>query len=156
EAAGNMAGAIGSAVGAHPELAALQDRLLEENVTSVTNLFAERVDALSSRAESVNFAKMRLLHVTVFRVYPGPEVECSEAAKSLAAAYEKIEGSPPWVVYAVNAGAPAPCYLMFTALSSLKDEDAAAARRKPAMEVLGTPVQYKLLNLARSAYQSVE
>jgi len=156
EEAGKMAGSIGSAVGAHPELAALQDRLLEENVASVTNLFAERADGLSSRAASINFAKMRLLQVTVFRVYPGNEGEFAEAARSIAAAYEKVEGTPPWVVYAVNSGAPAPCYLMLTALSSLKDEDAAAARRAPAMEALGTTAQLKLQELARSVYQSVE
>jgi hypothetical protein len=151
-----IAGSLAAAVAAHPELAGLQDRLLEENISSTTNLIAERVDAISSRAGTINFAKMRLLHLTVFRIRPGHEAEFAEAAKSIADAYEKGEGSPAWVIYAVNAGAPAPSYLMLTALSSLKDEDAAAARRAPAMEAAGAAVQQRLQEIARAAYDSIE
>jgi len=151
-----MASGMAAGIAAHPELAGLQDRLLAENVSNVTNFIAERVDALGSRAATINFAKIRLLHLTVFNIRPGHEAEFAEAAKSIAAAYEKVEGSPAWVTYAVNAGAPAPSYLMLTALSSLKDEDAAAARRAPAMEAAGAAVQQRLQEIARSAYDSIE
>jgi hypothetical protein len=151
-----MGSGMAAGVAAHPELASLQDRQLEENTSSVSNLIAERVDALSSRVTTINFAKMRLLHLTVFRIRPGHEAEFAEAAKSIATAYEKVEGSPAWVIYAVNAGAPAPSYLMLTALDSLKDEDAAAARRAPAMEAAGPSVQQRLQEIARSAYDSIE
>jgi hypothetical protein len=151
-----MAGSLAAAVAAHPELAGLQDRLLEENISSTTNIIAERVDAISSRAGTINFAKMRLLHLTVFKIRPGHEAEFAEAAKNIADAYEKVEGSPAWVMYAVNAGAATPCYLMLTALSSLKDEDAAAARRAPAMEAAGPAVQQRLQEIARAAYDSIE
>ena len=151
-----MGGGMAAGIAAHPELAGLQDRQLAENTSSVTNFIAERVDALGSRATTINFAKMRLLHLTVFNIRPGHEAEFAEAAKSIAAAYEKIEGSPAWVMYAVHSGAPLPSYLMLTALSSLKDEDAAAARRAPAMEAAGAAVQQRLHEIARSAYDSIE
>jgi hypothetical protein len=147
---------IGAGVSAHPELARMQDQLLEENVSSVTNLIAERVDTLGSRAGTIDFTKMHLLHVTVFNIHPGHEAEFAEAAKSVVGAYEKVQGSPAWVIYAVNAGASAPCYIMLTALTSLKDEDAAAARRAPAMEAAGAAVQQRLQEIARSAYASIE
>jgi hypothetical protein len=129
--AGKIAGAIGSAVVAHPELAALQDRLLEENVSSVTNFIAERVDVMSSRADTIHFAKMRLLVVTVFHILPDHEQEFVNDAQGVVFEYDKVEGSPAWVMYAVTAGASAPSYIMLTPLNSLKDEDAAAARREP-------------------------
>jgi hypothetical protein len=151
-----MGAGMAAGIAAHPELAGLQDRQLAENTSSVTNFIAERVDALGSRATTINFAKMRLLHLTVFNIRPGHEAEFAEAAKSIAAAYEKIEGSPAWVMYAVHSGAPLPSYLMLTALSSLKDEDAAAARRAPAMEAAGAAVQQRLQEIARSAYDSIE
>jgi len=151
-----MGAGMAAGIAAHPELAGLQDRQLAENTSSVTNFIAERVDALGSRATTINFAKMRLLHLTVFNIRPGHEAEFAEAAKSIAAAYEKIEGSPAWVMYAVHSGAPLPSYLMLTALSSLKDEDAAAARRAPAMEAAGAAVQQRLHEIARSAYDSIE
>jgi hypothetical protein len=151
-----MGAGMAAGVAAHPELDGLQDRLLAENVTSVSNFIAERVDALGSRAATINFAKMRMLQVTVFHIRPGHEAEFAEAAKSIASAYEKAAGSPAWVMYAVHSGAPVPCYLMLTALSSLKDEDDAAARRAPAMEVAGAATQQRLQEIARSAYDSIE
>jgi len=151
-----MGAGVAAGVAAHPELAGLQDRLLAENTSSVTNLLAERVDPLSFHAGSINFAKMRMLQVTVFHIRPGHEGEFAEAAKSIASAYEKVAGSPPWVIYAVHSGVPVPCYLMLTALSSLKDEDDAAARRAPAMEAAGAAVEQRLQEIARSAYDSIE
>jgi hypothetical protein len=147
---------MAAAVAAHPELAGLQDRLLAENTSNVTNFIAERVDALGSRAATINFAKMRMLQVTVFHIRPGHETEFAEAAKSIASAYEKVAGSPAWVLYAVHSGAPVPCYLMLTTLGSLKDEDDAAARRAPAMEAAGAAVEQRLQEIARSAYDSIE
>jgi hypothetical protein len=151
-----MGAGMAAAVAAHPELAGLQDRLLAENTSNVTNFIAERVDALGSRAATINFAKMRMLQVRVFHIRPGHEAEFAEAAKSIASAYEKVAGSPPWVIYAVHSGAPVPCYLMLTALSSLKDEDDAAARHVPAMEVAEAATQQRLQEIARSAYDSIE
>jgi len=151
-----MGAGMAAGIAAHPELAGLQDRQLAENTSSVTNFIAERVDALGSRAATINFAKMHILQVTVFHIRPGHEGEFAEAAKSIAVAYEKVAGSPPWVIYAVHSGAPVPCYLMLTALSSLRDEDDAAARRVPAMDAAGPAVQERLQEIARSAYDSIE
>jgi hypothetical protein len=151
-----MGAGMAASIAAHPELAGLQDRQLAENTSSVTNFIAERVDDLSFHAAGINFAKMRLLHLTVFNIRPGHEAEFAEAAKSIAAAYEKVASSPAWVVYAVHSGAPVPSYLMLTALSSLKNEDAAAARRTPAMDAAGPAVQQRLQEIARSAYDSIE
>jgi hypothetical protein len=151
-----MGAGMAASIAAHPELAGLQDRQLAENTSSITNFIAERVDDLSFHAAGTNFAKMRLLHLTVFNIRPGHEAEFAEAAKSIAAAYEKITGSPAWVVYAVHSGAPVPSYLMLTALSSLQDEDAAAARRAPAMDAAGAAVRQRLQEIARSAYDSIE
>src|SRR5579862_480283 len=151
-----MGAGVAAGVAAHPELAGLQDRLLAENTSNVSNFIAERVDPLGSRADSINFAKMRMLQVTVFHIRPGHEGEFAEAAKSIASAYEKAAGSPAWVMYAVHSGAPVPCYLMLTALSSLKDEDDAAAPRAPAMEAAGPAVERRLQEIARSAYDSIE
>jgi hypothetical protein len=151
-----MGAGMAAGVAAHPELAGLQDRLLAENTSSVTNFIAERVDALGFHTATINFAKMRMLQVTVFHIRPGHEGEFAEAAKSIASAYEKVAGSPAWVIYAVHSGAPVPCYLMLTALSSLKDEDDAAARRAPVMDAAGPAVQQRLQEIARSAYDSIE
>ncbi|MFY9730261.1 MAG: hypothetical protein WAK24_06615 [Candidatus Acidiferrales bacterium] len=151
-----MGAGVAAGVAAHPELAGLQDSLLAENTSSVTNFIAERVDTLGFRAATINFAKMRMLQVTVFHVRPGHEGEFAEAAKSIASVYEKVAGSPAWVIYTVHSGAPVPCYLMLTTLSSLKDEDDASARRGPAMEAAGAAVQQRLQEIARSAYDSIE
>jgi hypothetical protein len=151
-----MGAGMAAGVAAHPELAGLQDRLLAENTSSVTNFIAERVDPLGFRAATINFAKMRMLQVTVFRIRPGHEGEFAEAAKSIAASYEKVAGSPAWVIYAVHSGAPLPYYLTLTTLSSLKDEDDAATRRAPVMEAAGAAVQQRLQEIARSAYDSIE
>lgn len=151
-----MGAGIAAGIAAHPELAGLQDRQLAENTTNVTNFIAERVDALSFHPATINFAKMRLLHLTVFQIRPGHEAEFAEAEKGIADAYGKVEGSPAWMIYAVNAGTPVPAYLMLTLLSSLKDEDAAAARRAAAMEAAGAAVQQRLQEIARSAYESIE
>jgi len=151
-----MGAGMAAGIAAHPELAGLQDRQLAENTSSVTNFIAERVDALGSRAATINFAKMHMLQVTVFHIRPGHEGEFAEAAKGIASAYEKVAGSPPWVMYAVHSGAPVPCYLMLTTLGSLKDEDDAAARRVHVMDAAGPAVQQRLQEIARSAYDSVE
>jgi len=150
-----MGAGMAAGVAAHPELAGLQDRLLAENTSSVSNFIAERMDALGSRAATINFAKMRMLQVRVFHIRPGHEGEFAEAAKSIALAYEKVTGSPAWVMYAVHSGAPVPCYLMLTTLSSLKDEDD-AARRGPEMDAAGLAVEQRLQEIARSACDSIE
>jgi hypothetical protein len=150
-----MGAGMAAGVAAHPELAGLQDRLLAENTSSVSNFIAERMDALGSRAATINFAKMRMLQVRVFHIHPGHEGEFAEAAKSIASAYQKVAGGPAWVIYAVHSGAPVPCYLMLTTLSSLKDEDD-AARPGPEMGAAGLAVEQRLQEIARSACDSIE
>jgi hypothetical protein len=152
----NVIDGIGAGVGAHPELARLQGQLLEENVSSVTNLIAVRVDAFGSRGAPINIAKMRLLELTVYNIRPGHEAEFAEAAQIAAAAYEKVEERPPWAIYKVVAGSPAPAFLMLTALGALKDEDAAAIRRAPAEQSAGLAVGERLQEIAGAAYDSVE
>ena len=129
--------AVRQGMAAHPDLAPMQDRLAGM-VRDMTTVLTVRRDDMGYRVSSIDFAKMRVLRVTTFSVRPGHEGEFVEAAKSIAAAHEKVRADAAWAVYQVNAGRVAPAFVLLTPMRSLEDADRALART-PAIEDVAGP-----------------
>lgn len=132
--------AVGQGMAAHPDLSPMQDRLAGM-VRDMTTVLTLRRDDMGYRVNTIDFAKMRVLRVTTFSVRPGHEGEFVEAAKSIAAAHEKVRADAAWVVYQVNAGQPAPAFAVLAPMRSLEDADRAVARGAAIEEALGAAYQ---------------
>ena len=154
EQAEQAIGALGAALAAHPELAKMQDHKLQANTISVRNVFTLRRDDLSYGV--INFAKARLLRLTTIEVRPGYEAEFVEGARNIVAATKSAGADASWAVYEVNAGMPSPTFLYLTPMRSLKEIDAAAARRNLYEGAKADAFQQRLQEIARSAYASTE
>src|SRR5437899_1097963 len=96
---------VGVALAAHPEILQMQERLQQENGSSEQTTIAVRRDDLGYRVGSIDFSKMRRLRIREFHVRPGHDGDFAEAAKIVAAAYEKVAVETPWVVYQADSGA---------------------------------------------------
>lgn len=141
--------------GAHPDIARLQAevRALE---TKERTIIAVRRSDLSYLASGIDLSKARFLRVLEVRLLPGREAEFAEAFKTLRAAYAKIKADTPWVVYQVNAGAPAPTFLAFVPLRALKQNDDLLAWRPQLREAEGDVAAKRMDDIAREAYASTE
>ena len=144
---------LNSAMEAHPDLIPMQEDLLGDT-TSETNLFAVRRDDIGYRAASIDFSKARILRVATVMVHQGYEQDFATAMKSLAAAYGKVNADSPWVLYQVNAGAPATTFVFFMPMRSLQDMDDYIARSKPLRDAEGAAVEARMQDVARNAYLS--
>jgi hypothetical protein len=127
---------------------------LLDNVTSLQTVFTLLRDDLGYG--TVNFAKARLLRVTTIEVRPGHEGEFVEGARSIRAASERSHADVAWAVYEVNAGIPSPAFLFITPMRSMKEIDAAVARRNLYEDAKGDAFQQRLREIARSAYTTLE
>jgi len=109
--------ALAQLYGAHMDLAQSQQQIMEL-VASSRTVTAVRRDDLGNRADSIDLSKARYLVMREVQVAAGQERQFEEAAKARA-------GSPEmsWVVYEVNAGMPEGSYLMFAAMTEMKDLD---------------------------------
>ncbi|MGH9710001.1 MAG: hypothetical protein ACRD37_05610 [Candidatus Acidiferrales bacterium] len=145
--------ALGVAAATHPELTPMQQQLLTYT-SSVTNAIAVRRDDIGYRADAIDFSKARILRVATVVVRQGREEEFAEAIRGLASAYEKVNADSPWVLYHVNAGAPATTFVFFMPMRSLGDMDAYIARAKPLREAEGQALVSRMQEVARNAYVS--
>jgi hypothetical protein len=82
--------------------------------------------------------------------------EFAEAFKTLRAAYLKIRADLPWVVYQVNSGMPAPTFLAFVPMRSLKQNDDLLSWRGLLREAEGETGASRTQQIARDAYISTE
>jgi hypothetical protein len=154
EQAENAGAAMGAGLAANPKLAKMQEQLLLDNVTSLQTVFTLLREDLGYG--TVNFAKARLLRVTTIEVRPGHEGEFVEAARSIRAASEKAHADVAWAVYEVNAGMATPAFLFITPMRSMKEIDAAVARRNLYEDAKGDVFQQRLREIARLAYATTE
>lgn len=140
---------------AHPELASLQERIAALVIHEET-VIAVRRDDLSYRVPGIDLSKARYMRTLTVRLRPGHESDFAEAFRILSAAYEKMDADTPWVVYQVNAGAPAPCFLAFVPMHALKQNDDLLARSAKLREAEGEEGARRMQQIASEAYTSTE
>lgn len=147
-------GALNAGLAAHPELAQMQDRLLQENTSSGTTVLAVRRDDMGYRANTIDFSKMRFLRLSTVFAHPGYERAFMETEWSLSEASEKVHAQAAWAVYEVIGGLPEPAFLIVTPMQSLQEiadlfETSDSLRKSD-----GGTLQQHLQELARVAYGS--
>jgi hypothetical protein len=139
----------------HSEVARLQEEI-RALVLNERTVIALRRDDVGYRASSIDLSKARVMRVLEARLYPGHENDFFEAFKTLAEAYEKVNLDAPWVVYQVNAGMPAPTFLVFVPMSALRQNDDLLARRKDLLDAQGEAGVERMQQIARESYASTE
>ena len=101
-------------------------RMLEDTralVGGERKIIAVRRDDLGYLADNIDLSEARYMHVTEVRLFPGRESDFVDATRILAEASSKAQGETPWVVYEVDAGLPAPTFLVFSPMAELKQRD---------------------------------
>jgi hypothetical protein len=145
--------ALNTALAAHPELVPMQDQLLAYT-SSVTNALAVRRDDIGYRVNAIDFSKARVLRIATVVVRQGHESEFVEAMKNLSAAFASASAESPWVVYQVNAGAPATTFVIIMPMSSLGEMDNYVGREKLLRESEGEGTAGRMQEIASAAYVS--
>ena len=107
--------ALAQLYGAHMDLAQSQQQIMDL-VASSRTITAVRRDDLGYRGDRIDLSKARYLVMREVRVPAGQEGPFAEAMKA-------SPGEMSWVVYEVNAGMPEGSYLMFAALTEMKQLD---------------------------------
>jgi hypothetical protein len=100
----------------HAEVAQTQGEIMQL-VASSRTVTAVRRDDLGPRANTIDLTKARYLALRVLHVPSGQEGAFSEAVKG---------GAGAQAVYEVNGGMPDGTYLLFSAMTGLKDLDQAS------------------------------
>jgi hypothetical protein len=118
-------------------------------------IIAVRRDDLGYLTDTIDLSEARFLHVLEVRLFPGRENDFADAYKILAEANAKVQGETPWVVYEVDAGLPAPTFLVLSPMAELKQRDdllALAGSLSDAQGESGETVK----KIARESYASTE
>jgi hypothetical protein len=126
---------------AEPALAAELARVSKadgEHVTSLRTLELRARPELSHGAYP-NLGSQRFWEVTVFRVRPGGEEAFAAIAKAYGAASDRAGRKASYRVYEVQAGMPAPTFLVFSSASKLGDFDTMLADGDATMKAMTTP-----------------
>jgi hypothetical protein len=152
EEMGKATEALSAGLTADPKLKEMQDRLLQDNISSATSVLAVRRDDLGYRANSMDFSKMRMLHLTTIFGHPGYERAFMQAEWSLSEASERVNAKAAWAVYEVTAGLPEPSFVIVTPMRSLTDVDDALETNQALRKVGGGAVEENLQELGRVAY----
>ena len=116
---------------AHPEIAALQQKLADLVSASRTTL-AFRRDDLGYRLNKIDLAKANYVRVSIFQFRAGYEDELSEAVRTRARMYETNDIDTPWMFYQVHSGFSLPTYIEFQPMNSLSEIDDALERNAKA------------------------
>lgn len=140
---------------AHPDVAGMQEDVRAMEISERTVIAVRRND-LSYQANTIDLSKARFMRVLEVRLLPGHEGEFTEAFKILRAAYEKIKADAPWVVYQVNVGLPAPTFLAFVPMRTLKQNDDLLAWRPSLREAEGEVAAKRMDQIAKEAYAATE
>jgi len=126
----NIFATYGQALSRHPDVLQMQERL-QENTSGDKTVIGVRRDDLGYRVSAIDFSKMRRLRIREFHVRSGHERGFVEAAKVVAASYEKIALETPWVVYQADSGAVGSTFFVLYPMRSLTDWDNVLAKGGP-------------------------
>jgi hypothetical protein len=149
---GKAMDALNAGLAADPKLQPMQDRLLQDNVSSTNSVLGVRRDDMGYRANSIDFSKMRMLRLTTIFAHPGYERAFAEAEWSLSGAQEKANAKVAWAVYEVTAGLPEPAFVIVTPMQSLAGVDDALETNQALQKADGGALEQHLQELARIAY----
>lgn len=144
--------ALSSGVAAHPDLAQMQDRLLQENISNATTVLGVRRDDMGFRANTIDFSKMRVLRLSTVFAHPGYERAFMETEWSMSEASEKVHAPSAWAVYEVVAGLPEPAFVIVTPMKSLQEVDDLIETSQELRQNQGGVLQQHLQELARIAF----
>jgi hypothetical protein len=144
--------ALNAALAAHPELAQMQERLLQENTSNGTTVLGVRRDDMGYRANTIDFSKMRALRLSTVFAHPGYERAFMETEWSLSEASEKVHARSAWAVYEVVGGLPEPSFVVVTPMQSLQDIDGIVEASRSLKATEGGALEQHLQELARIAY----
>jgi hypothetical protein len=86
-------------------------------------IIAVRRDDMGYLADTIDLSEARYIQVLEVRLFPGRESDFADAFKILADADAKVQADTPWVVYEVDAGLPAPTFLVLSPMAELKQRD---------------------------------
>ncbi len=86
-------------------------------------IIAIRRDDLGYMVDTIDLSEARFLQVLEVRLFPGRENDFADAFKILSDAHTKVQAETPWVVYEVDAGLPAPTFLVLSPMAELKERD---------------------------------
>lgn len=144
--------ALNTALAAHPELAQMQDRLLQDNTSNGTTVLAVRRDDMGYRTNAIDFAKMRFLRLSTVFAHPGYERAFMETQWALSEASQKAHAQAAWAVYEVLGGLPEPAFVIVTPMASLQEIDDIFQTSESLKKSEGGAIQQHLQELARIAY----
>jgi hypothetical protein len=148
--------AMSVGLAAQPELAQMQDRLLQENISGGTTVLGVRRDDMGYRANTIDFSKMRFLRLSTIFAHPGYERAFMETEWSLSQASEKANARTAWAVYEVIGGLPQPAYLIVTPMQSLNEIDDVFETSEALKKSEGGALEQHLQELARIAYGTTD
>jgi hypothetical protein len=140
---------------AHPDIA----RMKEETSSLIggqRRIVAVRRDDLGYLSDNIDLSEARFLHVLEVRLFPGHENDFAEALKILADAQVRIQAETPWVVYEVDAGLPAPAFLILSPMAELKQRDDLLSRAGSLADAEGDQGGETLKKIARESYATTE
>jgi hypothetical protein len=135
-----------------PKLMQMQDRLLQDNISSTTTVLGIRRDDVGYRTNTIDFSKMRMLRLTTIFIHPGFERAFLEAQWSLAEASQKARSEIAWAVYEVTAGIPQPSFVIVTPMHSFEDLGGPSEAVRAAQKDDAGALEDHLQELARIAY----
>ena len=144
--------ALSAGLAAHPELAQMQDRLIQENITNATTVLGVRRDDMGYRANTIDFSKMHALRLSTVFAHPGYERAFTETEWSMSEASEKVHAQAAWAVYEVVGGLPEPAFVIVTPMQSLQEVDDIFKTSQALRQTEGGALQQHLQELARVAF----
>ena len=144
--------ALSAGLAAHPELAQMQDRLLQENISNATSVLGVRRDDMGYRANTIDLSKMRALRLSTVFAHPGYERAFMETEWSMSEASEKVHAQAAWAVYEVAGGLPEPAFVIVTPMQSLREVEDIFKTSQALRQAEGGVLQQHLQELARVAF----
>jgi hypothetical protein len=135
----------------HPDLERTKEEV-EALAASERRTIAVRRDDLGYLSENIDLSEARFIHILEVRLFPGHEGDFAQAYRILADAYARIQADNPWVVYEIDAGAPAPTFLVLRPMSELKQQDDELSRNQSLIEAEGEQGIETLTRITREAY----
>lgn len=142
-------------VSSRAEIARLQEQI-DALVTSERTVVALRRDDLGYLAETINLSEARFVRMVEIRVISGHETDFVRVFQDLGETYAKAKMDRSWVVYQVNAGMPAPAFLVLVPMASLsEDVDLVSSAEELGGGEMEVVVQ-QIKQLEREAFASTE
>jgi hypothetical protein len=100
--------------------------------------------------------KSRYFNILTLRMRPGHDVEFNQAVGMYLAALAKANVDTPFASYQVVSGAPGGTFLVFSAVKSLAEMDAAPANQRAINAALGAEDGPKLLKLVGDSFLTTD